>query len=76
MSENRNWFQEKIKLMMAEVAIPFRTRGSTINRKLCKREQPSIMAESSSSAGTLSKKAIMSQVTMGRVMIRCVSVRA
>ncbi len=30
--------------MMAEVAMPLRTRGSTMIRKLCRREQPSIMA--------------------------------
>ena len=51
MSEKRNWFQEKMKAMIAEVAMPFRISGSTIRMKLCQREQPSIIAASSSSPG-------------------------
>jgi len=75
-NEKRNWFHEKMKAMIAEVAMPLRIRGSTISLKLCQREQPSIMAASSSSWGMFSKNDTISQITIGMVMIRWVTVSA
>ena len=55
--------------MRSEVAAsPGRASGSTMVKKMRRREAPSICALSSRSSGIAAKKSRISQTTMGRLM--------
>src|SRR4029078_8048888 len=55
-SDSRNSGQEKRRHRTAAAATPPRTIGSTTLQKVCQRVAPSIIAASSTSLGTSSKK--------------------
>src|SRR5215470_2269810 len=75
-TEKRKLFQENTKERMAVATTPGLTRGRAMRQKAAKYEQPSISAASSRSAGTSSKKEIMTQMMMGRPTMRCVRISA
>src|SRR3990172_5975232 len=66
----KNSFQQYRKARMAVAAIPGIASGRLTRTNAPKREQPSIMAASSSSTGTSSKKPIIIQVLSGIVKVR------
>src|SRR6478672_2857775 len=62
-----NSFTQSENVKMTTVRIPGTEIGSTIRRSAVKREQPSIIAASSSSRGIVLKNPIISQVANGTV---------
>ena len=65
-SDSRNSVQQKMKTSTAEAAMPPLTIGSTILRKVWNLVAPSIIAASSTSFGTSSRKDFISSTAMGR----------
>ncbi len=64
-SANRNSFQETRKAKMAATTSPGAAIGITIRINTPRREQPSIIAASSTSRGTSTKNPIRSQIENG-----------
>src|ERR1700746_846291 len=76
MTEKRKLFQEKTKARIAVAITPGLARGRAIRQNAARYEQPSMRAASSRSAGTSSKKPIITQMMMGSPTIRWVRMRA
>ena len=60
-------FQDRISTRSVVAARPALASGSTISKKIVKREAPSSCALSSRSIGMLAKKSCISQTTIGRL---------
>src|SRR6267142_660730 len=73
--ESRNSVHAKMKQSTAVAATPPVTNGSTTLRKIWNRVAPSIMAASSTSTGTSSKKDFISSTATGRLMRVSMSTR-
>src|SRR5258708_3980102 len=68
---NRNSFQENSMVKIAAETNPGAVSGSAIRQKAPIREQPSILAASSSSTGISSKKLRIIQMTNGKLNVVC-----
>src|SRR2546428_9840135 len=75
-SEYRNSFQERVKAKKVAQMIPGMAIGSRIRVIACKRLQPSIMAHSSISWGTVRKYPMRSQVQNGTRKVGYVTINA
>jgi hypothetical protein len=76
LSAMANSFQLKMNASTPAAISPGTASGRLTRQNACRGSQPSTSAASSSSCGISRKKAIISQIVIGRLTVTCVRTRA